>query len=373
MKIMIFSVTAGEGHNATARVLAKALEERGHEVRVLDTFRESNRLFYLTYDKGYLLASSRLKFFYGYFYYRCEGRKSNSYKPSLARRGYRRVAKRLSERIKEFSPDVIVTTHPVGSAVLDVAKEKFGVDAKMVAICTDFTLHPYWEDALRFDKLVLAAEELADAARRKGFSDGQILPTGIPVSPLFAEKTDKAAARRALGIPEDLPVFLVMSGSMGHGHIEKTLSALSSLPECFGIVTVCGRNERAKRLVDRAKCEKLLLSYGFTDKISLLMDAADCVITKPGGLTSSEALAKGLPIIDYEPIPGQEVRNEEFLTHEGAAVAAKGIGGLTRAVQAFLSDKDLRESLTLRAAHLSKPRSTETLCLEIEKLYSQNP
>ncbi len=372
MKIMIFSVTAGEGHNATARVLAKALEERGHEVRVLDTFRESNRLFYLTYDKGYLLASSRLKFFYGYFYYRCEGRKSNSYKPSLARRGYRRVAKRLSERIKEFSPDVIVTTHPVGSAVLDVAKEKFGVDAKMVAICTDFTLHPYWEDALRFDKLVIPDKALSGAAKKKGFSDGQILPTGIPVSPLFSQRNDKKAAREALGIPEDVPVFLVMSGSMGHGHIEKTLAALSSLPESFGIITVCGRNEKAHQLVERAKCEKLLLNFGFTDKISLLMDAADCVITKPGGLTSSEALAKGLPIIDYEPIPGQEVRNEEFLTHEGAAIKAKGVKGLTAAVRSFLSSDELRQGLKENAERLSKPHSTETLCAEIEKIYSQN-
>ena len=372
MKVMIFSVTAGEGHNATARVLAKALEARGHEVQVLDTFRESNRLFYLTYDKGYLLAASRLKFFYGYFYYRCEKRKTNSYKPSLARRGYRRVAKKLSAEIAAFSPDVIVTTHPVGSAVLDVTKETCKVNAKMVAICTDFTLHPYWEDALRFDKLVLAAEELSEAAKKKGFRDGQILPTGIPISPLFTERTDKAAARAALGIPDDLPVFLVMSGSMGHGHIEKTLKALSSLPERFGIVTVCGRNQKALKLVERAGCEKLLLSFGFTDKISLLMDAADCVITKPGGLTTSEALAKGLPIISYDPIPGQEVRNEEFLIRAGAAMAAKGEKGLASACRTFLSEKEQKERLRANAAILSKPRSTETLCDEIEKLCSQN-
>ena len=372
MKVMIFSVTAGEGHNATARVLAKALKERGHEVEVLDTFRESNRLFYLTYDKGYLLAASRLKFFYGYFYYRCEGRKSNSYKPSLARRGYRRVAKKLNTKIQAFSPDVIVTTHPIGSAVLDVAKETCGISAKMIGICTDFTLHPYWEDALRFDKLVIPAEALTEDAKKKGFKQEQILPAGIPISPLFAQKNGKKAAREALGIPEDLPVFLVMSGSMGHGHIEKTLTSLSALSESFGIITVCGRNEKAYRLVERAKCEKLLLNLGFTDKISLLMDAADCMITKPGGLTSSEALAKGLPIISYEPIPGQEVRNEQFLVSAGAAIEAKGAKGLTAAVRRFLFSKELRQELRANAERLSKPHSTEALCAEIEKTHSQN-
>ena len=371
MKIMIFSVTAGQGHNTTARVLANALEARGHEVRVLDTFRTTNRLFYLTYDKGYLLASSYLKYFYGYFYYKCEGRKSNSYKESLGRRGYRAVAKKLHRMIEEFAPDVIVTTHPIGSAVLDVTKERHAFTAKTVGVSTDFTMHPYWEDALRFDRVVIPCEALRADARKKGFRDEQILPLGIPISPAFAEKTDKAAARAALGIPEDLPILLVMSGSMGHGRIDKTLKTLSTLKERFGIVTVCGKNEKAYRLVEHSGCEKLVLNFGFTDKISLLMDAADAIVTKPGGLTTSEALAKELPLITLDPIPGQEVRNEQFLCAHGAALRASDEKALKGAVSAILTDKGLLKEMRERIEDIRKPYSTVALCDEIESLGSQ--
>lgn len=370
---MIFSVTAGQGHNTTARVLASALSERGHEVKVLDTFRTTNRLFYLTYDKGYLLAASRLKYFYGFFYYKCENRKSNSYKTSFARIGYRSVAKKLSRMIEEYAPDVIVTTHPIGSAVLDVVKERHAVKAKMIGVSTDFTMHPYWEDALRFDRIVIPCEQLVEDAKKKGFDNGQILPLGIPISPSFAIRTDKRAAKEQLGIPKDLPILLIMSGSMGHGRIDKTLRSLSSLPEHFGIITVCGKNQKAYRLVENSHCEKLVLNLGYTEKISLLMDAADGIVSKPGGLTTSEALAKDLPMIILDPIPGQEVRNEQFLTSFGAAIKAENDEELRRGVSSLFGNEELYRSIKERIALLKKPHSTKEVCDEIESVYSKNP
>ncbi len=370
MKIMIFSVTAGQGHNTTARVLAKELEARGHKVKVIDIFRTTNRLFYLTYDKGYLLASSKLKYFYGYFYYRCEGRKSNSYKTSLARIGYRSIAKKLHRMIEEYAPDAIVCTHPIGSAVLDVVKERHGIAAKMIGVSTDFTMHPYWEDTLRFDRIVIPSEALKEAAKKKGLTEEQLLPLGIPISPAFAERTDKAQAKEALGIPKDLPILLLMSGSMGHGRLDKTLSALSSLPYRFGIITVCGNNKKAHRAVEKAGCEKLLLNLGYTDKISLLMDAADAIVSKPGGLSTAEALAKELPFICSDPIPGQEVRNEQFLVGFGAAFSAKNREELEAAVRAVLENGEKASAVKERTALLKKPNATKNLCDEIEKLCS---
>lgn len=372
MKVMIFSVTAGQGHNTTARVLASALKERGHEVSVTDTFRTTNRLFYLMYDKGYLLASSRLKYFYGLGYYRCEGRKSNSYKTSLARIGYRSVAKKISHMIKENDPDVIITTHPIGSAVLDIVKERHGTRAKMIGVSTDFTMHPYWEDALRFDRVVIPSEHLLERARRKGFCDEQILPLGIPIAPAFGEKADKTAAREALGLPTDRPILLVMSGSMGYGRMDKTLKALSLIEEPFGIVAVCGRNERAHRLVERSGCKQLLLNLGFTDRISLLMDAADCIVSKPGGLTTSEALAKGLPMITVNPIPGQEVRNEELLSSLGVAIPVKTEEALREAVRTIFWDEEKGKAMQDSIRALRRPDSTARICDEIERICSQN-
>ena len=371
MKVMIFSVTAGQGHNTTARVLADALTLRGHEAAIVDTFRETNRLLYLMYDKGYLLAASRLGVFYGWGYYGCENRKTDSYHTSLARILYRGVAKKLSRAINEYDPDVIVTTHPIGSAIIDLVKERHGFRARAVGISTDLTMHPYWEDALRFDRVVVACEQLSPLAQKKGFKSNAILPTGIPIHPNFEKSLDKTEARRALGIPEDIPVFLVMSGSMGHGNMKKTLQTLSQMPDRFGIITVCGRNEKAFHAIEKAGSDKLLMNLGYTDKISLLMDAADAVITKPGGLTTSEALAKELPIFICDSIPGQEVRNEQFLMAHGAALLAKTPKEMKAAISLFLSSEEARKGLLQSIELLRKPRSTADLCAEIENLYSQ--
>ena len=371
MKVMIFSVTAGQGHNTTARVLAEALAARGHKTTVVDTFRATSRLLYLTYDKGYLLAASRLGVFYGWGYYASENRKTNSYRTSLARISYRGVAKKLSKMINEFDPDVIVTTHPIGSAIIDLTKERHGFRAKAVGISTDFTMHPYWEDALRFDRVVIANEQLIPLAEKKGFPFEKILPTGIPINERFAEKIDKGEARRALGIPEDLPVLLVMSGSMGHGNMKKTIKTLSVMPERFGIITVCGRNEKAYRAIERAHPDKLLMNFAFTDKVSLLMDAADAIVTKPGGLTTSEALAKELPLILCDSIPGQEIRNEEFLLRMGAALPAKNPKALSESVRLFLESNEARESIKASIRALKKPFATQSLCQEIENFHCQ--
>lgn len=371
MRVLIFSVTAGQGHNTTARVLAESLTARGHETKVVDTFRETNRLYYLTYDKGYLFASSLLAPLYGWGYYGCEKRKSNSYHKSFARLLYRGVAKKLAERIEEYDPDVIVTTHPVASFIVDIVKERHGFRAATVGISTDFTMHPYWEEALRFDRVVIPNEQLFDAARKKGFEDEQILPIGIPINPTFAERTAQSEARRALGLPEDLPIFLIMSGSMGHGNMKKTLRTLSKMPERFGIVTVCGNNKKAYRAIEKKHCDKLLLTLGYTKKVSLLMDAADCLISKPGGLTTSEALAKHLPMLSCDPIPGQEIRNEQFLSAFGAVLPASG-ARLEDAAKRFLTEKGLKDEMKGHISLIRKPNATLDLCREIEQLYSQN-
>lgn len=371
MKIMVFSVTAGQGHNTTARVLAQELEARGHEAKVVDIFRSTNRLLYLTYDKGYLFAASRLKFLYGYFYYKSENRKTNSYTPSFARFFYRGIAKRLHRLVESYAPDAIVCTHPIGSAILDVMKERHGTRAKMIGVTTDFTMHPFWEDSLRFDRIIIPTEALSEAAKKKGLKEEQLLPLGIPISPSFSEKTDKERAREALGIPKDLPILLLMGGSMGYGRMDKTLKALAALPYSYGIITVCGKNKKAWRTVEKAKCSKLILNLGYTDKISLLMDASDAMVSKPGGLSTSEALAKELPFISIHPIPGQEIRNQEFLLDFGAAFSAENEKELAAAVRSVLENDEKAQSVRARAALLKKPCSSKALCDEIENLCSQ--
>lgn len=368
MKIMILSVTAGQGHNSTAKALASMLKERSHEVEIVDTFQKTNRFLYTCVDKGYLLAASRFKRLYGQGYYRLEKRKGNSYTPSLARFAYRLISKRINNYIKKADPDVVVSAHVFSSMLLDIIKEKYGLRAKTVGIVTDFAMHPYWEDALRLDRVVLANEFLLPAALRKGFKREQIITSGIPIHPKFAAQTEKKEAKAQLGFDPEIPLVLLMSGSMGYGNMIKLLKELDASAHRFAIVSVSGNNKKTFQAIEKETWQKPLYNIGYTDKVDLLMDAAECIVSKPGGLTASEALAKRLPMIIANPIPGQEVHNSDFLQNCGTAMETNATCPLSDAIHLLFSHPLVHTTMLQNIELIRKPNSSEALCLEIEKL-----
>ncbi len=371
MKILILSVTAGQGHNATAKALAGLLKERSHEVEVVDTFQKTNKMLYTFVDKGYLLAASRFKRLYGQGYYRLEKRKSNSYTPSFARFANKFIAKKLNRYIRENSPDVIVCAHVFSAMLLDIIKQKYGLEAKTIGIVTDFAMHPYWEETLRLDRVVLANDFLIPAALRKGFKREQIVTTGIPIQPKFAAHIEKREAKVKLGIDPDKPLVLLMSGSMGYGNMIKLLKELDAGGRDFCIASVSGNNKKTYLAIEKEKWQKKIYNIGFTDKIDLLMDAAECIVSKPGGLTASEALAKRLPMIIANPIPGQEVHNSDFLQNCGAAMQTNATCPLSDAVHLFFNHPLVHKTMLENIELIRKPDSSEALCREIEQLANE--
>lgn len=365
MRVLLFSVTAGEGHNATAKAIARSLESMGAETKIVDAYRTAGRIMYHTVAGGYLLVSSYLKHGYGVVYRMLEHRRGNSYRSSPVRRSGRSLAKKFKRIIDEYDPDVIVCTHCFAARILDIIKEKQGMRAKTLGVVTDFTMHPYWEEALRLDRLIIPCRELTPLAYKKGFTDAQIRPYGIPVHPKFAASVDKAEARRILGLDADLPTLLVMGGSMGYGNMERVLCRLDGLDVPFQAVVVCGNNKKVHDRIARRTFGKPILNLGYTDNVPLLMDASDLIISKPGGLTTSEALTRRLPMVITSPIPGHEDRNVEFLTETGTAVAVTKKLPLTEAVRMLLSDPQRREEMQKSIDVIRKPTAVLDLCREV--------
>ena len=366
MKVLLLSVTAGGGHNSTANALAARLREAGAEVKIADAYRDcSGRLMYTVVSQGYLLAVFVFRHLYGLFYRFFEKRRGNAYRSSPARLSKRGMAKRLSRLIEEYAPDAVVCTHCFAANLLDVAKERYGLSAVTVGIVTDFTVHPYWEEALRLDRIILPDERLAPAARKKGFSDEQILSLGIPIHPKFATVYDKKEAAISLGLDPEQPILLLMNGSMGYGSMVRTVKHLDRLSLPLQIIAVCGSNKRALRSIKRKKFRHPVLACGFVSNVETLMAASDLIVTKPGGLTASEALAKNLPLIISTPIPGHEDRNASFLTEQGAGILAKKPRAVADAVTLLLSDENRLAEAGKAAAALGKPNATEDLAREI--------
>lgn len=368
MRVLLFSVTAGEGHNTTAKAIAHALERTGAQTEIVDAYRTSGRFMYHLVAKGYVLASSYLKYGYGIAYRIVEHRRGNSYRRSLIRLSGRALAKKFKRVIDSLDPDVIVCTHPFAARILDITKERYGFRAKTVAVVTDFTLHPYWEEALRLDRLILPCEPLAPLAYQKGFTDEKLRPLGIPVHSKFGTKTEKEEARRALGLSPTLPTLLLMGGAMGYGHMERALRRLDRLDDRFQIIVACGTNKRLYKRISSRTWQKRVLALGFTDKIPLLMDASDLIVSKPGGLTTSEALTRRLPLVIVEPIPGQEKHNADFLTKIGCAVTVTKKYPLEAVVRDLLRNEERRLEMQACADQIRKPQAVHDLVREIRSL-----
>jgi len=365
MNFLILSVTAGEGHNSTAKALCSEFARLGAESQVLDTFKYASPAFAKIISEGYLFVTENAKSAFRIGYSMAEKRKTTS--PQLMEEFFRRqMADELAAFIDSEDFDAIIFTHSFAGMILDVMKERGMIKKRTLGILTDFTFHPYWENCTLNDYVVTPDRLLLPQARRKGFRDEQIIPLGIPINPKFSSRIPKETARRKLGLDESLPTFLIMGGSMGYGNIIGNVKAVdtANIDRDFQMIVVCGNNAEMKEAVDKysAEARHRILVTGFVDYVSTLMDAADCIITKPGGLTTSESLAKGLPMIIINPIPGQEERNTEFLLNNGCAIASSKTCPLDECIYQLLTSETHLETMRRCISEIAKPTSTEDVC-----------
>ncbi len=365
MKILILSVTAGEGHNSTALAVKDCFTKRGITCDVLDTFKYISKVLGKTVESGYLAATKTLQNPYAQVYRKLEKRKMvrDNYSPTRISNSL--VAKKVYKFICAYAPDAIVVTHCFAAVLLDVIKQKFGLTMPTYGIVPDFSFHPFWEEATGFDHIVTANELMAVQAVKKGFTQEQVLPLGIPIKSKFANKNDKSEMRIKHGLSPDRFTVLLMSGSMGFGNIEKTVKSLDELDSDFQLIIVCGRNTQAKESIDSMELKKKVLCLGFVDYIDELMDCADCFISKPGGLTTSEALAKQLPLIIVNPIPGIEDRNTEFLTNNGVAMRVSPTCPIDEVIYQCFYFPEKLENMKKNIDLIKRPNASESLCKHI--------
>lgn len=356
MKALIFTVTAGQGHNQVAKVLCDNLMAVGVDALSIDAFEYITPVLKETISQGYLVSTKRLPKVYGKGYRMLEKRDQDSHDSVLVKFLNSILARKLIKFVESYEPDVIICTHVFAAIMVSHVASKLQIETKTVGIITDFTMHPYWEDA-PMDFYITASELLNNQAEKKGILKNEILPIGIPINPKFSKKMDKSEARTLLGI-ENKRTVLVMSGSMGYGKIATMVKKLDSSDLDFQIVSVCGNNERLKRRIDNMRLRHKIYNYGFSDQVDIFMDAADCIITKPGGLTTSEALAKGLPIIMANPIPGQEDRNVEFLLNNGAALKTSSTFPVDEALYHMFNNEVRLKNMRECVAFLGKPNAT---------------
>ncbi len=326
MRVLILSVTAGYGHHATAKAIGDQLTAHGAEVHTLDVYAYISNLVKATIDKGYLFSSAHMQTLYRFIYQLAENGGAGYFNSNISSINIINAlgASKFAKVIKGYSPDVIICTHVFAAQMVNELKKRKKLDDIVTfGIVTDYTLHPYWEDVPRVQYIVTASELLTHRCIQRGIPKERILPLGIPVHPKFNQKVSREEAAGKLGIEPGRPTMLLMGGSMGHADHVKNIERLAKVGLPLQLLVVCGNNKKllvkVERFASRFESECLIIPYGFVNNVEVMMSASDCIVSKPGGLTVSEALAKNLPMLLVDPIPGHEERNVDFLVNNGMA------------------------------------------------------
>lgn len=362
MKALILSISTGQGHHATGQAIEKAFLDFGVECEILDAYKYIEPILSDLVSKGYLLSTAYAKKISSKVYNIAVKKNKPVTKYSVPKLTNTVLAKDLKHYIEAYSPDVIICTHVLSATLVNIMKEKNWIQALTVGVVTDFTVHPLWEETRLLDYYVTPSELLEFQMMAKGLGVNKILPVGIPIKAKFSEHIDCKAARKQLNLDLHKRTLLIMSGSMGYGKIDESIDKLDKLDLDFQAMVVCGNNKRMFKKASVLETRKRFDIYGYVDNVDVMMDAADCIITKPGGITTSETLAKGLPMIMVNPIPGHEMRNAEFMLNNGLALYATKSFPLDEAVFSLFRHPDRIENLRANMKTFGRQNSAMNLC-----------
>lgn len=280
-------------------------------------------------------------------------------------------ARKTARIVKEHRPRVIVCTQAVPLNLLAALKARGKMKIPLVGVITDYGVHTYWMSKA-VDLYLVPTEEVRRKMIRAGIRETHVKVTGIPVDPIFLTRGDGRVERARLGLDPRRPTALVMGGSHGLGPLDEAVAALRRLPGGLQVIVACGNNRSLlKDLNKRFKDDRSVLLLGHTRQVPRLMDASDFLVSKPGGMTTSEALTKGLPMIIVNPIPGQEEWNAAYLLKNGAAERADDLPSLMERVRDLLLHRDRLEKMKERCLKLARPWAAYDAAEEILNLVEE--
>jgi processive 1,2-diacylglycerol beta-glucosyltransferase len=364
MKALILSISTGQGHHAVGHSLEGELKKRGIETSFIDAYEYASPALAKVISKGYLASTKYVPTIVASKVYDLTQRKNTpSSKASPVKWINYALARELQKYVTLFNPDIIISTHVLSAMLSEVIIGRERTGAVTCGIVTDFTAHPMWQNARSLDCIITPSVLLEYQMLKKGIKEEKLFALGIPLKPVFSEvPAVKAEARRKIGLDSEMHTILIMGGSMGHGKIAAAIQRIDRLKLPLQVIAVCGNNQRLFKRINGRKYKKTVKVYGWTDKVAELMDAADAIITKPGGITTSESLAKGLPIIMQDPIAGHEERNAEFLQNNGLAFYITKSFPAEEAVFSMFRNPKRLAAMKNMVEVFAKPNSTRDIC-----------
>lgn len=366
-KILIFYGSYGGGHLSAAKSIRDYIEKNysDSQVELVDCVEYVNKLFNKLTTKAYKDFSKNARWIWKHLYYDSESGSLSRICNTINRL----MAIKLNRLIQEFQPDLIISTHPFSSQMCAILKEKGKLNCKVATILTDYASHNQWLVKSEFiDYYFVAQQGMVDDLVSRGVNKDKIHVTGIPLSSRFLQSYNKQKILEDYGLTSDKNTILFFAGGeFGFGK-DKTFNRLKAIIDNLPnlqVVAVAGRNEKMKErfdeLVKTTRTESNVKILSFTNQVPELMSVSDLVITKPGGLTTTESLASGLPLIVIDPLPGQEEENAEFIENSGAGIWVKDSDNIESILLDIFNSPTKLEDMKSKARLIAKKNSTQNI------------
>lgn len=367
-KVVIFTASTGGGHNIAANSIRDHFIHNGYEAETMDAFKETSRFLDRIISKGYERIVHISPKTFGRMYKVANNETLSQYIMMVITDVMENDIQKI---LDEKSPDLIVVTHPLVTNVLACMKKDGLFQIPIVSIVTDYRIHQaYIHDYV--DAYIVGSEYTKQTMIERGVEADCIYPFGIPVRKSF---TDGKRSHGVKNCEVDLSVLL-MAGSMGTSQMEKAFQSLLLSRHDLKIIVVCGNNHkvqsRIEKIVEEGIGDKIVDVLGFADNIPELMDMADVIVTKPGGLTTTEAIIKNIPMIIPYYIPGQEEENADFLEETGMAIKVDKIKDLTKVVDYLVHNKDILDTMAWNMSELARDQSIDQIITLGSDLILQN-
>jgi len=354
-RILLMHVTTSSGHHHASRAIGQALRRVDPSCQLInvDAFDYTSRFVRWAIMRSYMSLIRNHPDVWEYLYDNPAIHRHVKDFRQLLHRYHSRKLQRLLETVQ---PHAIACTQAFPCGMVADFKKHRGLAVPLVGVLTDYAPHQYWlHDTV--DRYIVPAVEVKERFVSYGIAPERIQDSGIPIEPKFLDAVDAPAVYRQFGLDPAVPVVLVMGGGGGFGPIQGLMLSLDRVPAACQFVVLAGTNQALSSWLRRYRFRHLVIAQGYTDAVPQLMSVAAMVITKPGGLTTAEALAKQVPLLIFTPIPGQEMCNARYLLERRAAVQIVSTDRAGDPVAELLRHPERLAEMRAQAAKLGHPNS----------------
>lgn len=372
MKVLILSVSAGGGHTQAAESLKKSilLNNPESEILIIDAIRYINPILDKVVIGSYLKSLKLSPAIFGKIYNLAETEDGLA---TFSNKIVEIVVFRLIPLIKDAKPDIIVATHPFSTEMVSVLKSKGKINLPTVTIMTDYAPHNFWLHPL-IDAYVVSNDDMVTEMVARGIPKNIIHSLGIPVNPDFLKLHSRVETLNSLELDSSKPTILLMGGSLGMGCITSVYEQIQEIDMDIQIIVITGSNKKLfSKLQDlQPYAIKATRIIGFTKEVNKYMQACDLLITKPGGLTVTEALISRIPLAIFSAIPGQEEKNAEFLLKHNLAINLSYGKNSKAIIEQLLQSPEKLNNMREKYKLFAKPNSGNDIYKLLSKLIAEH-